>query len=159
MKLNLTGKDALYAARESILASCLAYKADADIEGVLITPMARKGTEVIIGMSQDPIFGPVLMFGLGGIFVEILKDVSFRAIPLSRYDAVTMIDQIKASKLFEGVRGELPVDKDALVDLLLTVSGIIENHPDISELDLNPVIAYDKGYAIVDARIIVDQEK
>ncbi|WP_036178800.1 acetate--CoA ligase [Marinomonas sp. MED121] len=159
VKLNLTGKDALYAARESILASCFAYKADADIEGVLITPMARKGTEVIIGMSQDPIFGPVLMFGLGGIFVEILKDVSFRAIPLSRYDAITMIDQIKASKLFEGVRGELPVDKDALVDLLLTVSAIIENHPDISELDLNPVIAYDKGYAIVDARIIVDQEK
>ncbi|MGB0941598.1 MAG: acetate--CoA ligase family protein [Marinomonas sp.] len=159
VKLNLVGKDALYTARESILASCLAYKSDADIEGVLITPMARKGTEVIIGMSQDPIFGPVLMFGLGGIFVEILKDVSFRAVPLSRYDAISMIDQIKASKVFDGVRGELPLDKDALVDLLLTVSAIVENHPDISELDLNPVIAYDKAYAIVDARIIVSQEK
>lgn len=159
VKLNLQGKAELQQAREDILSSCLAYKADADIEGVLITPMARKGTEVIIGMSQDPIFGAVLMFGLGGIFVEVLKDVSFRAIPLSRYDAVSMIDQIKASKLFDGVRGELPVDKEALVDLLLTVSGIIENHPQISELDLNPVIAYDKGYAIVDARIIVEQEK
>jgi acetyltransferase len=121
--------------------------------------MARKGTEVIIGMSQDPIFGPVLMFGLGGIFVEILKDVAFRAIPLSPYDAKSMINQIKASKVFDGVRGGLAVDKDALAELLLTVSNIIENHPDIIELDLNPVIAYDKGYAIADARIIVDQEK
>jgi len=159
VKLNLVGKNALTEARDTILASCLSYKADAAIEGVLVTPMARKGTEIIIGMSQDPIFGPVLMFGLGGIFVEILKDVSFRAVPLSRYDATSMIDQIKASKVFDGVRGELPVDKNALVELLLTVSNIIENHPQISELDLNPVIVYDKGYAIVDARIIVEQEK
>ena len=159
VKLNLVGKAALKQARQDILASCCTYKADAEIEGVLITPMARKGTEVIIGMSRDPIFGPVLMFGLGGIFVEILKDVSFRAIPLSPYDALSMIGQIKASKLFDGVRGELPVDKKALVELILSVSNIIENHPEISELDLNPVIAYDKGYAIVDARIIVDQEK
>ncbi|OUR75547.1 acetyl-CoA synthetase [Marinomonas sp. 42_23_T18] len=159
VKLNLVGDAVLKAARNDILASCFQYKADADIEGVLVTPMARKGTEVIIGMSQDPIFGPVLMFGLGGIFVEILKDVAFRAIPLSRYDAVSMVDQIKASKVFDGARGGLAVDKAALVDLLLNVSAIIENHPQIIELDLNPVIAYDKGYAIVDARVIVDQEK
>lgn len=159
VKLNVTGEAALKVARDDILASCKQYKADADIEGVLVTPMARKGTEVIIGMSQDPIFGPVLMFGLGGIFVEILKDVAFRAIPLSRHDARSMIDQIKARKILEGARGEAAVDKEALVELLMKVSAIVDAHPEIAELDLNPVIAYDDGYAVVDARVIVNQEE
>jgi acetyltransferase len=158
VKLNVVGEAALNVARDEILASCQQYNADAEIEGVLVTPMARKGTEVIIGMSQDPIFGPVLMFGLGGIFVEILKDVTFRAIPLSRHDARSMIDQIKARKILEGARGEAAVDKEALVDLLMKVSAIVEAHPEIAELDLNPVIAYDDGYAVVDARVIVNQE-
>ncbi|WP_207061168.1 acetate--CoA ligase family protein [Motiliproteus sp. SC1-56] len=157
VKLNLVGADALRAAREAILASCKVYKADAEIEGVLVTPMARKGTEVIIGTSRDPIFGPVLMFGLGGIFVEILKDVAFRAVPLSRDDARSMVEQIKARKILEGARGEPPVDKEALVALLLNISAIVEAHPEIAELDLNPVIAYNDGYAVVDARVIVDQ--
>lgn len=158
VKLNVVGKAALKVARDEILASCKKYKADADIEGVLLAPMARKGTEVIIGMSQDPIFGPVLMFGLGGIFVEILKDVAFRAIPLSRHDARSMIEQIKARKIFEGARGEPAVDKEALVELLMKVSAIVDAHPEIAELDLNPIIAYDDGYAVVDARIIVKQK-
>ena len=158
VKLNVVGEAALKLARNDIIASCLQYKADAVIEGVLVTPMARKGTEVIVGMSKDPIFGPVLMFGLGGIFVEILKDVAFRAIPLSRHDAYSMIDQIKARKILEGVRGETAVDKEALVELLMKVSAIVDAHPEIAELDLNPVIAYDDGYAVVDARIIVDQK-
>ncbi len=158
VKLNVVGEAALNVARDEILASCQHYKTDAEIEGVLVTPMARKGTEVIIGMSQDPIFGPVLMFGLGGIFVEILKDVTFRAIPLSRHDARSMIDQIKARKILDGARGEAAVDKEALVDLLMKVSAIVEAHPEIAELDLNPVIAYNDGYAVVDARVIVNQE-
>ncbi|MEH6579886.1 MAG: acetate--CoA ligase family protein [Amphritea sp.] len=158
VKLNVSGAAGLQQAHQQILESCKAYKADADIEGVLVTPMARKGTEVIIGMSRDPIFGPVLMFGLGGIFVEILKDVAFRAIPLNRDDAGSMIDQIKARKILEGARGEAAVDKEALIELLLKVSAIVEAHPEIAELDLNPVIAYDDGYAVVDARVIVDQE-
>ena len=159
VKLNLSGDADLRRGREDILASCKVYKADAEIEGVLVTPMARKGTEVIIGVSRDPIFGPVLMFGLGGIFVEILEDVSFRAIPLSRDDARSMVDQIKARKILEGARGDAAVDKDALVELLLKVSSIVDAHPEIAELDLNPVIAYDDGYAVVDARVIVDQEE
>jgi len=158
VKLNVSGAAAMAQARETILDSCKEYKADAEIEGVLVTPMARKGTEVIIGMSRDPIFGPVLMFGLGGIFVEILKDVAFRAIPLSRDDAHSMVNQIKARKILEGARGEAAVDKEALVDLVLKVSAIVDAHPEIAELDLNPVIAYDDGYAVVDARVIVDQE-
>ncbi len=158
VRLNVCGEDGLREARARILASCRDYKADAEIEGVLVTPMARKGTEVIIGVSRDPMFGPVLMFGLGGIFVEILKDVAFRAIPLSRDDARSMVEQIKARKILEGARGEAAVDKEALVELLLKVSAIVDAHPEIAELDLNPVIAYDNGYAVVDARVIVDQE-
>ncbi len=156
VRLNVCGDKAIRQARLDILDSCRRYSADAAIEGVLVTPMARKGVEVIIGMSRDPIFGPVLMFGLGGIFVEILKDVAFRAIPLSHSDARSMIDQLKAQKIMAGARGEAAVDKEALVKLLLTVSAIVVAHPEISELDLNPVIAYDDGYSVVDARIIVD---
>lgn len=157
VRLALRGEADLVRAYDDIMASCKVYKADAEIEGVLVTTMARKGTEVIIGVVRDPIFGPVLMFGLGGIFVEILEDVAFRAIPLTRHDAVSMIDQIKARKVLKGARGTEAVDTDALVDLLLTISGIVEAYPDLAELDLNPVIAYEKGYSVVDARVIVDR--
>jgi acetyltransferase len=158
VKLNLSGEADLRRGHAEIMASCRLYKADAEIEGVLLAPMARKGTEVIIGVSRDPVFGPVLMFGLGGIFVEVLEDVAFRAIPLSRDDAHAMVNQIKARKILDGVRGEPAVSKDALVELLLKVSSIVDAHSEILELDLNPVIAYDDGYAVVDARVIVSQE-
>ncbi len=158
VKLNLVGEAALRRAREEILAACRAYDARAEIEGVLVTPMARKGTEVIVGVIRDPIFGPVLMFGLGGIFVEILEDVAFRAIPLSRHDARSMVEQIKARRILEGARGEPAVDKEALVELLLTVSRIADAYPELSELDLNPVIVNADGYAVVDARVIVERE-
>ncbi|MDO9600097.1 MAG: acetate--CoA ligase family protein [Azoarcus sp.] len=157
VKLNLRGEAELREAFDRIMSSCHAYDPNADIRGVLVTPMAKKGTEVIIGVSRDPIFGPVLMFGLGGIFVEILEDVAFRAIPLSQHDAGSMVDQLKARKVLDGVRGEPPADKAALVDLLLKVSGIVTAYPQISELDLNPVIAYPEGYAAVDARIITNR--
>ncbi|MEZ5626337.1 MAG: acetate--CoA ligase family protein [Rhodocyclaceae bacterium] len=159
VKLFLRGETALRDAWDQIMRSCQAYLPTAEIKGVLVTPMAKKGTEVIIGVSRDPIFGPVLMFGLGGIFVEILEDVAFRAIPLSRHAAVSMVDQIKARKILEGARGEAAVDKAALVDLLLKVSSIVSAYPQLAELDLNPVLAYPDGYAIVDARVIVNQEE
>ena len=155
VKLNLSGEPALRQGCKEILSSCRHYKADAEIEGMLVTPMAAKGVEVIVGVSRDPFFGPVLMFGLGGIFVEVLEDVAFRSIPLSRQDAFSMIEQIKASKVLEGIRGEAAVDKNALVDLLLKVSSIVETHTEIHELDLNPVIVYPNGYAVVDARVII----
>ncbi len=157
VKLNLVGEAALRTAYDQIMTSCRAYDANADIRGVLVTPMAKKGTEIIVGVVRDPIFGPVLMFGLGGIFVEILEDVAFRAIPLSREDARGMVEQIKGRKILDGVRGEPPVDREALVDLLLKVSGIVSAYPQLSELDLNPVIAYPDGYAVVDARIITNR--
>ncbi|MFC2993001.1 acetate--CoA ligase family protein [Halomonas tibetensis] len=159
VKLNVVGEAAMRQARQAILGSCLAYDANAEIEGVLVTPMAKKGVEVILGVIRDPIFGPVLMFGLGGIFVEILEDVAFRAIPLSRRDAEGMVEQIKAKKILAGVRGEKAVDKTALVDLLLKVSRIVEAYPALSELDLNPVIVNADGYAVVDARVIVEKNQ
>ncbi|WFM72535.1 acetate--CoA ligase [Halomonas sp. CKK8] len=158
VKLNVVGEAAMRDAREAILDACRAYDANAEIEGVLVTPMAKKGVEVIVGVIRDPIFGPVLMFGLGGIFVEILEDVAFRAIPLSRHDARSMVEQIKAKRILEGVRGESAVDKEALVDLLLKVSSIVAAYPDLKELDLNPVIVNADGYAVVDARVIVDRD-
>ncbi|MBW6391663.1 acetate--CoA ligase family protein [Billgrantia antri] len=158
VKLNLMGEAALRRARDEILASCRAYDDQAEIEGVLVAPMAKKGVEVIVGVIRDPIFGPVLMFGLGGIFVEILEDVAFRSIPLSRHDARSMVEQIKARKVLEGARGEPGIDMEALVELLLTVSRIADAYPELSELDLNPVILNADGYAVVDARVIVERE-
>ena len=157
--LNLSGEAELRQGCKKIIASCRSYNSAAKIEGVLVTPMARKGLEIIIGVSRDLIFGPVLMFGLGGIFVELLDDVAFRAIPLNRHDAFSMVEQIKASDILEGARGGVAVDKIALVDLLLKVSNIVEMHDDINELDLNPVIAYANGYAVVDARVIVSRKR
>ena len=160
VRLNLVGEAALREAWAAIEKSCRDYAPGATLDGVLVTPMARKGVEVIVGASRDPVFGPVVMFGLGGIFVELFKDVAFRAAPLTAYDAASMIAQVKASRVLDGIRGEPPVDKAALTDLLLRVSAIMELHPEIESLDLNPVIARADGCELVDARVIVaDSEK
>ncbi len=118
--------------------------------------MARPGVEVIIGMSQDAQFGPVLMFGLGGILVEILKDVSFRIVPLTKRDASAMIREIKGYPLLEGYRGQEPVAVANLEELILKVSSFVEQHLEVKELDLNPVFAYSDGAVAVDARIVLE---
>ena len=158
VKLNLVGLDALQRAYDAIMGSARQYDPDADIHGVLLEPMAQAGVEVIVGVVQDPVFGPVMMVGLGGIFVEVMKDVAFRAIPLTRYDAYAMLDQLKGQQVLNGVRGQPPVDKDALVELILTVAGLVECYPEIAEIDLNPVILYPEGYAVVDARVITQKK-
>jgi acyl-CoA synthetase (NDP forming) len=117
--------------------------------------MARPGVEVIIGMSKDSQFGPVIMFGLGGILVELLKDVSFRIVPLTRRDAAEMIKEIKGYALLKGYRGQEPVDIPTLENLIVQVSEFIERNPRIEELDLNPVFAYKDGVIAVDARIVM----
>ena len=155
VKLNLRTQQEYHAAYDTIIANAKVYNANADISGVLVAPMAKKGVEIIIGMVDDPIFGSVLMLGLGGIFVEVLKDVTFRKLPLSRYDAESMLDGIKAKKILDGVRGNQGVDRSAIIELLLKVSSLMSAYPEIAELDLNPVIAYPDGYAIVDARVIL----
>ncbi|MDO8688015.1 MAG: acetate--CoA ligase family protein, partial [Dehalococcoidales bacterium] len=132
-----------------------AYPA-ARLQGVSVQKMARPGVEVIIGMSKDPQFGPVLMFGLGGILVEILKDVSFRIVPLTPRDAREMIREIKGYPLLEGYRGQPPVDILNLEKLILKVSNFVEQHPEVKELDLNPIFAYSDGAVAVDARVILE---
>lgn len=124
-------------------------------EGVLVERMARPGVETIIGGKRDPQFGPVVLFGLGGIFVEVFKDVSFRVAPLEREDALDMISELKALPLLKGARGRKPADLEALVDALLRVSDMMVKEEAIKELDLNPTIAYEKGCIVLDARVIL----
>ena len=114
----------------------------------------ERGKEIIVGMTRDPQFGSVLMFGLGGVFVEVLKDVSFRIAPIGKEEAEEMIEEIKASKILKGIRGEKPVNTEKLVDILVKVSKLAENKK-ILEVDLNPVIVNETSAIIVDARIML----
>ncbi len=155
VQLNLSGKDQVKKAFREIIKNAKAYKADARIEGVLISPMVGKGIEVIIGTKIDDQFGPVIMYGLGGVMVEIIKDVSFRVLPISRRSAQRMIAETKSHPILDGARGDKPYDKKALVNLLLVCSEIIEAYPQIQEMDLNPVVIHHEGLSIVDARILL----
>jgi acyl-CoA synthetase (NDP forming) len=129
---------------------------NAPIHGVSVQKMARPGTEVIVGTSKDPQFGSVIMFGLGGIFIEVLKDVSFRIIPLDPKDAQEMIKEIKGYPLLQGIRGKEPANISALVEMIFKISNFIEKNPQIKELELNPIFAYGDGVVAVDARIIIE---
>ena len=131
----------------------------ARLHGVAVQKMARPGVEVIIGMFKDAQFGPVLMFGLGGIMVEVLKDVSFRIGPLAKRDAAEMVREIKGYPLLKGYRGQEAVDVSYLEDMLLRVSDFVGQNPEVKELDLNPVFAYSDGALVVDARIILEEGK
>jgi len=126
------------------------------IDGIFVQKMLSKSPEVIIGGKKDPTFGQVLVFGLGGVFVEVFNDVSFRVTPIKERDAIDMISEIKGIKILRGVRGEKPVDFKALVDILMKTSRMLEENPDIKELDMNPVFALTDRAVAVDARIIVD---
>lgn len=139
-----------------ILENVKAKVPDAEITGILVQEMAPCGTEVIVGATKDPTFGPTIMFGLGGIFVEILKDVSFRLAPITGTDAEEMVREIKAYKILEGARGTPPADQEAIVDILLKTSRMLMECPEIKELDMNPVLVYEKGAKIVDARVILE---
>lgn len=159
VKLNLKTSNQVAKAYEDIMKSMRQKYPKAKIQGVSVQKMAKPGVEVIIGMSKDAQFGPVIMFGLGGVWVEILKDVSFRIVPLERRDAREMIQEIKGRPLLEGYRGQEPVDIANLEELILKVSSFVEQHPEIKELDLNPVFAYKDGAVAVDARIILESDK
>ena len=124
-------------------------------KGILVSKMISGGTEVIIGGGIDPEFGRFLMFGLGGVFVELYKDVVFRGLPLNNVDAHQMISQTRASRLLEGYRGQSVKDVDALHNLLLKCSHFFESEPDVTEMDLNPVMVCEQGVYVLDARINV----
>jgi acyl-CoA synthetase (NDP forming) len=156
VKLGLNNATQVGNAYSEILAAVKKHYPEAKIQGVSVQEMARPGVEVIIGMTKDAQFGPVLMFGLGGILVEVLKDVSFRIVPLARRDAREMIKEIKGYPLLEGYRGQEAANIPFLEDLILKVSNFVDKNPEIKELDLNPVFAYKDGAVAVDARVILE---
>ena len=127
--------------------------------GVLIAAMAVPGQEVIIGVTKDLQFGHAVMFGLGGIMVEVMKDVSFRIVPLSGKDAAEMTSEIRGAQALQGVRGRKPADVAAVRDLLVRVSDLVSRHPGIEEMDLNPVIVHEKGLIVADARVVFAEER
>jgi len=139
-----------------IMGNVKKHNPKARIVGMLVQEMAPAGTEVIVGSIKDPQFGPALMFGLGGVFVEVLKDVTFRIAPLNEDEAAEMISEVKAYPLLKGYRNTPPADLKAIIQILLNTSKLVMDNPEIKELDLNPIIVYEKGAKTVDARIILE---
>jgi 4-hydroxybutyrate---CoA ligase (ADP-forming) len=157
VKVGVKSDDELRAAFRAITESAKSYKADAKIKGVLVQEMVKSAKETILGASQDPTFGPVIMFGLGGIYVEVLKDVVFRVAPVNGREAENMVESIKTIKLLKGVRGEKPSDQNAIADSLQRLSQLVTDFPEIKEFDINPLLVLEegKGARVVDARIII----
>jgi len=135
------------------------YSSKARLEGVLVEKMVPQGTEVIVGGLMDAQFGQTLMFGLGGVFVEILRDVALRIAPITEEDAREMIREIKAYPILKGYRGHPPADEDTIVSVLLKASDLMMENPQINQMDFNPVMVYDKGASIVDARMILQRQQ
>jgi len=156
VKLGLANASQVGKAYSQIMSSIKQAYPEARIEGVSVQTMAPPGVEVIVGMSKDAQFGPVLMFGLGGILVEVLKDVSFRIVPVTERDAREMIREIKGYPVLQGYRGQKPASIPALEQLIVKASQFVEKNPQIKELDLNPVFAYPDKAVAVDARIILE---
>src|SRR5512146_617541 len=158
VKVNIKDEAGVRSAYRTITENCQAYKPDADIRGIAVQEMAPLGTEVIVGSINDPTFGPTVMFGLGGIFVEVLKDVTFRVAPVNKEQVEQMVNEIRSVAILAGARGEAPRDREALQDLLCRYAGMVHDLRDeVAETDANPVLVYEegKGVKVVDARIIL----
>src|SRR4051812_49355751 len=154
--VGLKSADEVSKSYETILANAKKYKADAKIDGVQVQQMLKGGTEVIVGSITDGSFGKLVAFGLGGVLVEVLKDITFRLAPATREDAFSMLDGIQAAEMLHGVRGGDPVNREALADVIVKVSQLVSDFPEISELDLNPVFATKQDATAADVRIVVD---
>lgn len=155
VKVGLDDSAAVAEAFDQIMDNAKQAAPEANIAGIAVQHMAPQGTEVIVGMTTDAQFGPVVMFGLGGIMVEVMKDVSFRIVPVTERDALQMIDEIKGKAILDGVRGQPPADKTAIASAILKVSEFVESNPQVVELDLNPMLVYPSGAIAVDARIVI----
>ncbi len=157
VKVGIKTDDELKNSFRTITENALKYKSDAKIKGVLVQEMVKSAKETILGASQDPTFGPVIMFGLGGIYVEVLKDVVFRIVPIDEQEATNMVESIKTIKLLKGVRGEKSSDLKAIADSLQRLSQLVVDFPEIKEFDINPLLVLEvgKGARVVDARIIL----
>jgi len=155
VKLDIWSKQEALIAAQEITEKVRAKNPQARINGFLLQPMMPKGIEIIIGGLHDPVFGSIVMFGAGGIFVEVFRDVSFRVAPLSINEAIEMIEEIKTSAILKGYRAQPPVNKQAIAEIIVAVGKILDEHPEIESMDLNPVFAYpDKAY-VIDGRIIL----
>src|SRR6202521_2660696 len=143
-------------AYSTILGNARKYDAKAEILGVQIQQMLLGGQEVIIGAVTDPAFGKLVAFGLGGILVEVLKDITFRLAPASNEDALFVLDRIQAAEILRGIRGAEPVDRESLATMIGNVSQLVADFPEISELDLNPVFATSHGATAADVRVVLD---
>lgn len=151
--LNTRGQ--VTAAYGQILSNVKSHVPDARVEGVLVQSMAPAGVEVIVGGLRDKTFGPTVLFGLGGIFVEVLKDASFRVAPLSPQDTRQMIEEVRGYPLLKGIRGQPASDEEAIIRILQATSRLMLENSQIQQVDFNPVVVYAKGAAVVDARIIL----
>jgi acetyltransferase len=157
IQLGVSSKKEILQFYDEIIKNAEKYDPDAKINGVLVQEMIQNGTEVMIGMSQDPQFGPTMAFGMGGIYVEILKDISLRIIPLSKFDAEQMVNEIKGYPILQGIRGQKRSDIEAIVDVLLRVARLAEDcRNTISEIDINPLIVFDEGRGLkaLDALVV-----
>src|SRR6476469_4078576 len=143
-------------AYDTILANAKKYKADAKIDGIQVQQMLKGGQEVIVGAVTDGSFGKLVAFGLGGVLVEVLKDITFRLAPATKQDALSMLDGIQAHEMLKGVRGGDRVNHDAIADIIVNVSRLITEFPEITEMDLNPVFATKANAIAADVRILVD---
>jgi len=154
--LNIKNEKELYQAYHQIIKNVEKKAPKAKIDGLFIQEMLPNDREVIVGGKKDPTFGQTIAFGMGGVFVEVLEDISFRVVPITRQDAIEMLKEIKALKILKGYRGKKPVDFEALVDILLRTSKMLEQNPEIKELDINPIFALPDRAVAGDARIIVE---
>ena len=154
--LGINSREDAKIAYNKIIENVKTHKPNAKIDGILVQEMAPSSTEVIVGAIKDPQFGPIIMFGLGGTFVEVMKDVSFKIAPITEEEAKEMITEIKAYPILQGYRGQSPRDLKEIINILLNTSRLVMDYPEIKELDLNPVMIYSKGAKTVDARIILE---
>jgi len=155
--LNINTPREVQKAYREILANVKEHAPDAGVLGILVEEMVPPSTEVVVGGIRDPQFGPTLMFGLGGIFVEILRDVAFRICPITRQDGLEMVSEVKGYQILKGYRGQPAVDINKIVEILLGTSKLIMDYPEIKEIDLNPVIVYEKEAKVVDSKIILQK--
>lgn len=158
VKVNIKNEEEIRKAYNEILENVKKHVPDARIEGILVQEMAPWGTEVIVGSTRDPQFGPTVMFGLGGIFVEILKDVTFRVAPIGTDEAKEMVKEIRGYPIIAGARGREPLDINALTEAIVRISWLVYENPEIQELDANPIFLYKEGLMVADARIRVKRQ-
>jgi acyl-CoA synthetase (NDP forming) len=158
IKLGIRDNEELVTVYEELLQNAKSYKSDADIHGILLQKMLPPGIETIIGIKKDPQFGHIILFGLGGIFVEVFEDISIRRVPITRMDAEEMINEIKGKKVLRGIREKKQRDIDGIIDCLMKLSSFVKQYPEIEELDINPLFVYEQGKGVIsaDALIIIE---